>query len=204
MFSYMIGKVASVNQRSITFENNYTGYVIYVSNPKAYEPNKTCKLYLYKHLTTGNKNNLVEELYGFQKYESKQMFIMLIGVSGIGPKTANAICKNDIGVLKQLIAKRDAQSLSVMEGITPKYARIIIDNLCDDFTDGAETTTVGNIDVTQLVQALKSLGYAAKEIEFALKNVDMHQQHSELSDLISQAIKIIARNESHAEVIKSN
>ncbi|MDR3329781.1 MAG: hypothetical protein LBS76_00715 [Mycoplasmataceae bacterium] len=198
----MIGKVISINKKTITFENNYTGYFINVCNPERYEVNKIKKLYLYKHMATNNKNNFIEEFYGFDRYELKELFLHLISISGIGPRTALNVCCNDPSTIKQLIHERDVQGLSVLDGITPKYARLIIDNLCDTFT--IENAEHRGLDIGKLVQALKSLGYSAKDIDWALKHLDQSQSNVELSDLISQAIKVIAIGQNDASIIKAN
>ncbi|MDR1991175.1 MAG: Holliday junction branch migration protein RuvA [Mycoplasmataceae bacterium] len=201
MLSYIVGKIISINKRTITVENNYIGYVINVPKPEKFEVNKIRKLYLYKHMCTNNKNNYIEELYGFEQYESKEMFLSLININGIGPKTALNICNNDLHTVKALIQERDVQNLSVLNGITPKYARIIVDNLYDTFNNNKECE---NTNLGQLIQALKSLGYSNKDIEIAVKQIDPSNFKIELSDLISQSIKIIAKNQEDASIIKAN
>jgi Holliday junction DNA helicase RuvA len=198
----MVGKIISINKKTITVENNYIGYVINVIKPDKFEINKIKKLYLYKHMSTNNKNNLIEELYGFEQYEYKELFLMLISINGIGPKTALNICSNDINALKQLITQRDIQSLSILNGITPKYARVIVDNLYDVFA--SHTNERQGMDLGKLVQALKSLGYGAKDIELALKHINLTNKEADLSDLISQSIKLIAQGQDHAGTFKTN
>jgi Holliday junction DNA helicase RuvA len=198
----MVGKIISINKKTITVENNYVGYVINVTKPDKFEINKIKKLYLYKHMSTNNKNNLIEELYGFEQYEYKELFLLLININGIGPKTALNVCNNDITTLKQLIGQRDIQSLSILDGITPKYARLIVDNLCDVFTN--QDAEQKGIDLSKLVQALKSLGYGSKDIELALKHLNLNNKDIDLSDLISQSIKLIAQGQEHAIDFKAN
>jgi Holliday junction DNA helicase RuvA len=197
-----VGKVISINKKTITLENNYVGYVINVTKPDNFEVNKIKKLYLYKHMSTNNKNNLIEELYGFELYEYKELFLLLIAINGIGPKTALNVCSNDIMTLKQLITQRDIQSLSILDGITPKYARLIVDNLCDVFT--TRNMEQKGVDVSKLVQALKSLGYATKDIELAIKHINVNNKDMDLSDLISQSIKLIAQGQENDKLIKAN
>jgi Holliday junction DNA helicase RuvA len=198
----MVGKIISINKKTITVENNYVGYVINVTKPDKFEINKIKKLYLYKHMSTNNKNNLIEELYGFEQYEYKELFLLLININGIGPKTALNVCGNDINTLKQLITQRDIQSLSILDGITPKYARLIVDNLCDVFANN--NAEQKGIDLSKLVQALKSLGYGAKDIELALKHINVNNKDADLSDLISQSIKLIAHGSDYANNPKTN
>jgi Holliday junction DNA helicase RuvA len=188
----MIGKVIATNKKSITFENNYIGYVIYVADPKKFEINKIKKLYLYKQLGFGNKNNIMEEIYGFDQYESKDLFMNLLQISGIGPKTAIGICRNDSQLIKTLIAKHDYEGLCSLENITPKFARLMVEHLSENFKIEENKQTM---DVSNLTKALKSLGYKNEEIDYAIHNINPSSLEIELSDLISQAIKLIASQE---------
>jgi Holliday junction DNA helicase RuvA len=181
--------------------------VLNVPNPQKFEVNKVRKVYLYKHSGIGNKNYLTEEMYGFDVYEAKELFMQLINISGIGPKTALGICNNDIKAIKQFIVDKDVDSLCVMNGITNKYARLMVDNLCDIFKLDGESTEGNNAgEIANLVKALKSLGYTTKDIEFAMQHMDLSNKGVELSDLISQAIKTIATQQtiSNANNIKTN
>lgn len=189
MYSYMIGKVIATNKKTITFENNYVGYVIYVANPQRFEVNKVKKLYLYKQLSFGNKNNVLEEIYGFDRYESKDLFMNLLQINGVGPKTAIGICRNDSQLVKTLIAKHDYEGLCALENITPKFARLMVEHLSSSYKIEEKVETM---DVSNLTKALKSLGYKNEDIEFAIANINPNSPSIELSDLISQAIKLIA------------
>lgn len=66
MYSYIVGKVISINKKSITLENNYIGYVINVNGLNNFVKNKVIKLWLYKYVNITNKNSLNEEFYGFR------------------------------------------------------------------------------------------------------------------------------------------
>ncbi|MDR3249841.1 MAG: hypothetical protein LBS95_02060 [Mycoplasmataceae bacterium] len=188
MVSYIVGKIISVNKRSITLENNYFGYNIMVSKLDEYEVGKVKKIYLYKSLILNNKNKISEELFGFNEYEEKEFFLKLLSVNGIGCKTAIGICNNDVSKLKELIANKDEDGLANFKNITSKIARNIVDELELD-----ESYVRNNNNFTdELAKALKTLGYSGKDIEKAVNHVDFNKK--DLSDLISDAIKIIASN----------
>jgi Holliday junction DNA helicase RuvA len=184
----MIGKVISVNKKSITFENNYVGYVILTAQPDKFEVGRIVKLFLYKHTTSNIKNHIIEEMYGFQHYETKELFLNLINIQGIGPKTAINICKHDINLLKNLIVTKNIDALSQLTYISSKFARLIIENI-NDLYEGNNTN---NANFDDLIKALKSLGYQNNEINYALSNINPSKADGDLSDLISRAIKIIA------------
>ncbi|GMO15178.1 MAG: Holliday junction branch migration protein RuvA [Mycoplasmoidaceae bacterium] len=187
MISYIIGKIIAQNKKSITIENNYIGYNVLVSNVEKYEIGKIKKIYIYKSLLiSSSKNKVIEELYGFDNYEEKEMFCKLLMVQGIGNKTAISICANDLTLLKNLIVEKDENSLASLKSITPKIARSLVDEL-----DFGENYKSNNLNQTaDLIKALKTLGYGNKEIENAVNNIDTNK--SDLSDLISDAIRYIS------------
>lgn len=197
MYSYMIAKVNSINKKSIIIENNYIGYMVNVANPENFEQGKVKKVYIYKHLANGAKNNLIEDLYGFETAEKKMVFLHLICISGIGPKTAMAMCSNDIGLLKQTIVSRDVDSLATLNGFSLKYARLVIDNLADLYKE--QVLSQNALPLEGLMTALKSLGYSSKDIDMAIKQIDPTTKNAELSDLISNSIKIIATTKNNNE-----
>jgi Holliday junction DNA helicase RuvA len=159
-----------------------------VSKLDEYEVGKVKKIYLYKSLILNNKNKISEELFGFNEYEEKEFFLKLLSVNGIGCKTAIGICNNDVSKLKELIANKDEDGLANFKNITSKIARNIVDELELD-----ESYVRNNNNFTdELAKALKTLGYSGKDIEKAVNHVDFNKK--DLSDLISDAIKIIASN----------
>jgi Holliday junction DNA helicase RuvA len=161
-----------------------------VSNPEDFEVGKVTKIYVHKNLTLNNKNHLLEEMYGFCHYEKKDLFRRLLTVSGIGCKTAIFICSNDVNIIKQAIINKDVETLTSLPGITPKNARIICEEL--EFTNEEKSETNDYNHSGELIKALKTLGYSKNEIDYAVKSIDFTAK-AELSDLISNAIKIIAK-----------
>jgi Holliday junction DNA helicase RuvA len=188
MVSYIIGKIVSINKKTITLENNYIGYCIIVSNLARFEVGKIKKLYIYKSISFNSaKNKLVEEMYGFENYEEKEFFLKLLQLQGIGSKTAINILDNDLCTLKSLIATKDVDSLTALKNITSKIANSIIDGIVIDSSDINIDT---NNQLPDLIKAMKTLGYGNHEIEIATK-LDYSKCSNELSDMISYAIKNI-------------
>jgi Holliday junction DNA helicase RuvA len=185
-----VGKVISTNKKTITFENNYVGYSIYVPNPTEFEINKVIKLYIYKNMCVNNKNKINEEIYGFINYQTKDLFLTLINVNGIGPKIANQICANDINLIKQFVSEKNIESLCLLEGISPKIAKSLCDELEGVFAKNNDNISYRQ-ETNELISALKHLGYSQSEIELAIRKTNFSKTNN-LSDLISEAIKIIA------------
>ncbi len=189
MVSYIIGKITSLNKKTITVESNWTGYVINVTNPELFELGKVRKIYLHKHTSLTNKNSVNEEYYGFVNYDQKEMFLKLLSLNGIGPKTAIQILKNDLSLIKNMILSKDVKGLSACQSINEKVARQMIDNIEISSKEGLKT----NPKISELISALESLGYQKNEIEDVISNKEIIGDTSiDLSDLVSNAIKYIA------------
>jgi Holliday junction DNA helicase RuvA len=195
MLAYIIGKVVKINDHYLIFENNYLGYIINISNQSRFQMNKIIKIYTVKKITNTNKNFINEEIYGFSDLLEKKIFLSLLKISGIGPKTALNICSNDCKILVSLIKQKDQEGLSTLPAITSKIANQIINEISDEYHDNDETNDI--YIYTDLIKALKSLGYAQDEIEYGIKCLNNNEMKSELSDMIAIVIKKIAQKNNH-------
>jgi holliday junction DNA helicase RuvA len=110
------------------------------------------------------------DLYGFLDYAELEFFQMLIGVSGIGPRSGLAILGiASIETLRKAIGTGDTSYLTKISGIGKKTAERIVIDLRDKM--GAEqsgSSLQGELDA---LEALKSLGYSQNEAREALKKV---------------------------------
>lgn len=198
MYSYIIGKVVNKFRNILILENNNIGYEIYMTEIALSELSidEEAKIYTYYNVTQDNIS-----LYGFKNLEEKKMFENLISVSKIGAKTAIgilssisttefaiAIITNDIARLSKLpgIGKKTAQRL-VLEIIDKVKAEEII------FTEEKDSNSnESHISITEkekdVLEALKVLGYNAKEVEKVMGSLDIT---SSTEDMIKQALKIL-------------
>ena len=114
------------------------------------------------------------DLYGFPTEEELAFFKQLMGVSGIGPKTALGILNvSNIATLKQSIAHGDATALTKVFGIGKKTAeRVVVelrDKLASEVVLAPASVQGGDGEV---IEALMALGYRAEEARSALKGVE--------------------------------
>jgi len=192
MYSYIVGKIISTNQKSITLEHSLMGYVIMTPRPDAFEKGKLTKIYLYKHLALSNKNTINEEFYGFKNWEEKEFFMYCLGISGVGPKTAIGFLRNDVHVLKQLISQKDVQALEQLQGVGKRGAYLLVEYLADTFVKDK----VQNIDsIADVINVLKTLGYSQDDINFAINKLSEDksiEESMETSDVVALAIKAIS------------
>ncbi len=114
------------------------------------------------------------DLYGFKSINEMSFFELLLDVSGIGPRGALSILAiAPLDTLKRAIAMGDMGYLNKVSGIGKKTAEKIIIELRDklqDYKNDGDTPGLLR-DESDIVEALKSLGYSQNEAREALKQV---------------------------------
>ncbi|MDG2287536.1 MAG: Holliday junction branch migration protein RuvA [Candidatus Marinimicrobia bacterium] len=149
-------------------------------------------------LTYLNVREDLMELYGFLEYERRRLFIQLIGVSGIGPRTAiNLLSNISVASFKDNIIAEDVKSLSLIPGIGPKTAKRIILDIREKITKDKATTDnldTSNINFTydDIYTALSSLGYRKNQIDKAIKQLTKENSlKGNIEDVIKSILSII-------------
>lgn len=132
-------------------------------------PGSPVSLYIY---TAVREDAL--DLYGFLTQDDLAFFKQLIGVSGIGPKSALGVMNvADSKTLKRSIAAGDNSMLTKVFGIGKKSAeRIVVelrDKLAEEHTKRGES--FGGGDDGEVMEALLALGYSATEARRAVKEI---------------------------------
>lgn len=111
-------------------------------------------------------------LYGFGSDRDRDLFRLLIGTTGVGPKVAMGLLATLSGDdLRRAVLAENTEALSLAPGVGTRSAQRIILELRPKLADG-EATTAGSPVVSQLREALESLGYGASEIRAAVADVD--------------------------------
>lgn len=130
------------------------------------------------------------ELYGFQTSEELSFFKMLLGVSGVGPKTALGILNvADIKSLKRSISQGDAGALTKVFGIGKKSAERIVVELRDKLSSDTPTEALSTDG--EVIEALMALGYRADESRQALKGIP--SELAGVRDRLAAALKHLGR-----------
>lgn len=173
MYSYIIGQVTEINPTGITVENNGLGYLLYVANPYTFELGEERKFFTIQIVREDDIS-----LYGFKAIEERAMFLDLISVKGIGPKTALAIlASSQPAEIKNAIVAEDATYLQKFPKIGKKAASQIILDLSNKY-EKDETLKVNvakpviSNNNEEVIEALQALGYNQKDITKQLKLVD--------------------------------
>ncbi|MBQ9124189.1 MAG: Holliday junction branch migration protein RuvA [Acholeplasmatales bacterium] len=167
MYGYIIGRITKVSPKYIICENNGIGYLLIVSNPYNFKLNEEYKVYTHQYV----RDDLID-LYGFKSEDEKELFLRLISVSGIGPKSALSIlASGSVSDICKAIETGNANYLKKFPGIGAKASQQIILDLKGklDFSDDMPLSSDKMADVEA---ALIALGYAKKEITKVLAKLD--------------------------------
>ncbi len=184
MIAYIIGEAAEIGENQIVLEQNCMGYNIFVPTTvtNTVRSGETIKVYTYLNV----KEDAIQ-LFGFLTRDDLNIFKLLLGVNGIGPKAA-------LGVLSALTADElrfavladDAQTIAKAPGVGKKTAQKLILELKDklNLEDVFEQklTNKGQADAgsavldheakQEAVEALVALGYASSDALRAVRKVD--------------------------------
>jgi len=135
-------------------------------------------------------------LYGFYTLQEKELFLMLISISGIGPRSALTILSSiEVGQFNQAILKEDIPILTSISGIGKKTAQRLILELKDKIKEIELPTTVKPIDkkvVDEAILALISLGYKKDTAVYSVsKAQETFKEKFTVEELIKIALKFL-------------
>ena len=167
MYHYIKGVIISLERDHIILDHHGMGYIIYVANPYDYKVGQEVTVYVHQQV---REDAML--LFGFKNEEEKNLFLKLILVKGIGPKTAVGILAcGDYNKVVGAIEEGNINYLKKIPGIGPKAASQIVLDLQGKLV--FEQKEGDMIDTTrqEAEKVLKALGYKASEINAAMKKI---------------------------------
>ncbi|MDB5203973.1 MAG: Holliday junction helicase RuvA, holliday junction helicase RuvA [Candidatus Taylorbacteria bacterium] len=183
MIIHLKGTVLDRSERFLVLEVNNIGYKVFGTTEtiESGTVGQTRSLWIH-HVVRED----VEDLFGFDTKDELEFFELLIGISGIGPRTALGILNvTTISALKKAVSSGDTSHLTKVSGIGKKNADKIVLELKGKFEhDDSIGHGSGDVDV---VEALQSLGYSQNDARKALKEID----GGTTQEKIKQALKIL-------------
>ncbi|MBX4189591.1 Holliday junction branch migration protein RuvA [Candidatus Parcubacteria bacterium] len=134
------------------------------------------------------------DLFGFLDKENLDLFELLIGISGIGPKTALGILNVATpSLLRQAVASDDTSYLTKVSGIGKKNAEKIVLELRDKLVVTSEDRQVNLRGESDVLAALLSLGYNERDAREVLKRIP--KDLSGTSERVRAALKLLSENQ---------
>lgn len=201
MYEYLRGVITEVTPYYIVVDVNGVGYQVYVANPFKYEEDEHAeqKVFVYQAV----RDNDIS-LYGFKNSSEKQLFLKLLDVSGIGPKSALAILASDDnrGLINAINSDDDGY-LTKFPGIGKKTAKQIILDLKGKLSDVDSDMLTGqdNLDLDlnasspylkESLEALRALGYTKTEVKRISKKLEKYDGKS-TDDYLRQGLRLLMR-----------
>ena len=204
MYSYIKGELVEIAEDLIVVEANNIGYNIHVPGQVlSYLPERGSEVKIYTYLYIREDAMM---LYGFLTRDDLNVFKLLLGVSGIGPKGALAILSvMTTDDLRFAVLGDDEKTIAKAPGIGAKTAKRLILELKDKlkledafesaFEHNGESVSVPgqgtNAVKNEAVQALTALGYSSSEALKALQNVEI-TDGMDVETVLKQALKQMA------------
>lgn len=160
MIGFLRGKVHHYTSEYVLLDVNNVGYRISFYHPEVLKLNEEALIYTYEYIREDEQS-----LYGFMSLDEYELFIKLISVKGLGPKTASAILsKYKVDTVIEAIENSDLAFFKSISGLGNKTASQIILDLKGKLVSNNDEK-VDNEKIKDAIEALKSLGYKQGEIK---------------------------------------
>jgi Holliday junction DNA helicase RuvA len=199
MIQNIQGIVTAIEGQLITLDVGSIGFGVLVTHPELYTLGaKTLLLtYLHWHQETG------PQLFGFSTPLERQLFIITIGCSGVGPKMALSLLNQlPAASFAAAVALGDVKILSSLKGIGTKKAESIIlqlqdkikkiETTADESSSDANSQTV--LQLKNVSEVLSSLNYSRQEISGAIDYLKHNEpSKSSFDELIRKALSFLAK-----------
>ena len=196
MLDYIGGQIAELNPTFVVVDNNGIGYMINISLTTYNEVLKKskgemAKLYVYEAIRED-----AHVLFGFATKHERELFMMLISVSGVGPNTARMILSSlSPEDLEQCIASGNVGLLKSVKGIGGKTAQRILVDLKDKIKVASDTLLDSDGSSTavydEALAALVMLGFTQQMSQKALKKLLKEEPGITVEEAIKKALKMM-------------
>lgn len=193
MLEYIKGNIAELNPASVIIDNNGIGYEIGISLSTYSQLEGRTEAKLLLHEVIREDAHL---LFGFATTRERELFRLLIGVSGVGANTARVILSSIAPAeLETVIATADERQLKAVKGVGAKTAQRIIVDLRDKIKPVESSLIIERTATTDAfnegLAALTMLGFPRQASEKVLKKLFADNPSLRVEAAIKQALKML-------------
>ena len=204
MIEYIKGQLAELTPALAVVEAAGVGYALNIS-PTTYsgiQGKKEVKLYVHEALTTGGRDDSFT-LFGFVNKQERELYRLLITVSGVGANTARMMLSSmNPTELCNAIANGDERMIKTVKGIGLKTAqRIIVDlrdkimasGIANELHVGGEKaeSTLNNAVKEEAVAALTMLGFSPAPVAKVVVSILQKQANLPVEQVVKEALKLL-------------
>lgn len=197
MIASLDGTLAEIGFDACVLDVGGVGYrVLMPTSALAALPERGTRLRIHTHLVVRED---AMTMYGFPTLEQRDLFAILLGVNGIGPKAALAVLSvHAPDAFRKAIAEEDLDALTMIPGIGKKTAARVVIELKEKLSaasvervPGGSVSGAGKL-VADARDALEALGYSTVEAREALQQVPADDAR-DAGDLVRAALRVLAR-----------
>lgn len=193
MYDYIKGEIVELSPAELILECGGIGYYIMISlqTYESLKGNSEAKVYIYHHLREDD-----EQFYGFATKNERELFKLLISVSGIGVGSARMMLSSLTDEeIRNAIIGEDVRKIKSVKGIGLKTAQRLIVDLKDKIVKGggAESISIevpeSNKVAEEATTALLNLGFTKANIMKIIPEILKADSHASIETIIKEALK---------------
>lgn len=198
MIDYIKGNIAELTPTRVVIDNNGIGYRIEISlqTYELLEGKTEAKIYIYHYF---RQREDIEMYYGFATKDERELFELVIGVSGIGVNSARMMLSSmSSDELRDAIIGEDVNKIKSVKGIGLKSAQRMILELKDKIIKGEGSSNevlfkaaASNETVEEATRALTMLGFSKPNINKAIQAILKSNPSAKVEDIIKAALKML-------------
>ena len=195
MIEYIKGEVAELTPAAVVLETNGIGYLMQISvnTYSAINGQSKAKIYVYEVIRED-----AHSLYGFHTKQERELFLLLISVSGVGPNTARMILSSLAPAeLEQVIVSGNEGALKSVKGIGAKTAQRIIVDLKDKIKtsvlplDNGMGMASNSETSNEALSALVMLGFPQNVSQKCVQKILKDDPTLKVEQVIKAALKML-------------
>jgi holliday junction DNA helicase RuvA len=191
MIDYIKGDITRITPTFLTMETGGIGYLINISIStfSKLEAKKEFKILIHEVIREDS-----HQLFGFADAEERDIFRLLISVTGVGANTARMMLSSlSPGEIEKAILSSDAETLKSVKGIGLKTAQRIIVDLKDKLGKHVGSAEIfafsDNTNREEALSALVMLGFAKSAVLKTLDKIVREEKNLTVEDMIKRALK---------------
>lgn len=191
MITHLQGRLVEKTPTSVVIECNGVGYFLNISLHTFSRLPNSENVKLFTHLLVREDSHT---LYGFSGHVEREIFRLLISVSGVGASTARTMLSSlSPDQVKEAVASGDIATIQSVKGIGAKTAQRVVLDIKDKILKvyGLEDVSAvsSNTNKNEALSALETLGFARKQAEKACNLVIKEDPMASVETIIKQALK---------------
>ena len=184
MIAFIKGNIFAFGSDYLIIENNGIGYRVNFTRPEKLQLNSEMTIYTYQHVREDELS-----LFGFLSLDEYNLFVKLINVKGLGPKTAlNILGYTSVDNIINAIETKDVEFIKRFPGIGNKTASQIILDLKGKLVSNDNNISESQ-DIKDALEALKALGYKTSEIAFL--STEFRKEKCSTDEYIKMGLKLL-------------